>query len=105
MKSATARRRKRSSVSYGNTKQAVVLVGEKTKNLYRYVWWEIETMLDMSIPVVAANLNGERKMDPDLCPPILKGTPTMQVAYKAKIVKHALDDFCDNFASFKNKNN
>jgi len=26
-------------------------------------------MLDMSIPMVAVNLNGMRKMDPDLCPP------------------------------------
>ena len=25
-----------------NTKQAIVIVGEKTKNLYRFVRWEIE---------------------------------------------------------------
>ena len=87
----------------GDTKQAIVLIGEKTKNLFRYVRWEIETMLELGIPIVAVNLNQKRRMDPILCPPILKGTCTVHVAFRAKIIKHALGNFCDNFANYRGK--
>ncbi|RAS21041.1 TIR domain-containing protein [Paraburkholderia bryophila] len=85
-----------------NTKQAIVLIGEKTKNLYRYVRWEIEVCKELGIPIVAVNLNNSRAMDSALCPPILKGMPAVHVAFKMKIIKHGLDKFCDNFGSYKN---
>jgi len=85
-----------------NTKQAIVLIGDSTKNLHRYVRWELETCLNLGIPIVAVNLNGKRSMDDALCPPIIKDQPVVHVAYRAKIIKHALDNFCDNFAQHKN---
>jgi hypothetical protein len=85
----------------GDTKQGIVLIGEKTKNLFRYVRWEMETFLDLGIPLVAVNLNGMRQMDATLCPPILQGTPTIHVAFKAKVIKHALDEFCEKFPNYK----
>lgn len=84
-----------------NTKQAIVIVGEKTKNLYRFVRWEIEMCLNLGIPIVVVNLNGMRKMDAERCPPILKGTCSLHVPFKAKAVQRALDDFCDNFRKHK----
>lgn len=89
-----------------NTKQAIVIVivGEKTKNLFKFVRWEIETCLDLGIPIIVVNLNGLRSMDPDLCPPILRGTCSIHVPFKAKAIKHALDHFCDNFATHKRNN-
>lgn len=81
------------------TKQAIVLVGEKTKNLFRYVRWEIECCLEMNIPIVVVNLNGQKQMDSNFCPPILRGTCSVHVPFKMKIIKKALDDFCANFAS------
>lgn len=98
---ATVKRKLKERI--GNTKQAIVLIGEKTKNLFRYVRWEMDTMLELGIPIVAVNLNGKRMLDDDLCPPILKGTPTVHVAYRAKIIEHALGNFCDNFEGLKNK--
>jgi hypothetical protein len=98
---ATVKRKLKERI--GNTKQAVVLVGEKTKNLYRYVRWEIDTMLELGIPIVAVNLNGVRQLDNDLCPAILKGTPTVHVAFKAKIIQHALDEFYENFFKYREK--
>jgi MTH538 TIR-like domain (DUF1863) len=86
-----------------NSKQAIVLIGESTKNLFRFVRWEIETCLEMGIPIIAVNLNNLRKMDQALCPPILKGTPTVHVAFKARIIQKALDDLGDNFAANKAK--
>lgn len=98
---ATVKRKLRERI--GDTNQAVVLVGPKTKNLFRYVRWEIETMLELGIPIVASNLNQKRRMDPDLCPPILRGTCTVHVGFRAKIIQRALDNFCDNFSNFKDK--
>jgi hypothetical protein len=87
----------------GDTKQAIVLIGAKTKNLFRYVRWEIETMLDLKIPIVAVNLNQKRRMDPDRCPLILKGTCTLHVAYRAKIIQKALDDFENGLSVYAGK--
>jgi hypothetical protein len=84
-----------------NTKQAIVLIGDNTKNLYRYVRWELETCLNLGIPIVAVNLNGKRQMDPNLCPSVIKGKPVVHVSFKMKIIKHALDNFCDNFSKYK----
>lgn len=86
-----------------NTKQAIVVVGEKTKNLFRFVRWEIETCLDMGIPIVVVNLNKKKEMDATLCPPILRGTCSIHVPFRAKAIQHALDDFCDNFSAYKKK--
>jgi len=87
---------------FSNSKQAIVLVGEKTKNLFRYVRWEIDVCQELGIPIVAVNLNKLRSLDNNLCPPILKGTPVVHVEYKMKIIQHALDEFCENFAKYKN---
>lgn len=84
-----------------NTKQAIVIVGEKTKNLYRFVRWEIEMCLEMDIPIVVVNLNGKRDMDSELCPPILRDACAIHVPFKAKAIQYVLDVFCDNFAWHK----
>ena len=63
-----------------NTKQAIVLIGDSTKDLHRYVRWELEACLDLGTPIVASNLNGKRKLDPNLCPPIIKGKPVVHVS-------------------------
>jgi hypothetical protein len=86
-----------------NTKQAIVLVGKKTKDLYRYVRWELETCLELNIPIVAANLNELRKIDLDLCPPIIQGTTTMHIPFRMKAIKFALDDFPANYESYKGR--
>ncbi|MFM0414966.1 TIR domain-containing protein [Paraburkholderia aromaticivorans] len=80
-----------------NTKQAIVIIGEKTKNLFRFVRWEIEACIEMGIPIVAVNLNGKREMDEDRCPPILRDVCAIHVPFKAKAIQRALDVFCDNF--------
>ena len=43
-----------------NTKIFVLLVGEKTKYLYKYVKWEIEQALSLNLPIIVVNLNGKR---------------------------------------------
>lgn len=78
---------------FANAKQAIVLVGYNTRNLYKFVRWEIEVALDLDLPIIVVNLNGMRTYDPDLCPPILKDKYVIHVSYNARIIKYALDDF------------
>ncbi len=41
-----------------NAKQMVLLVGEKTKDLRKFVPWEIELARKQDIPIIVVNLNG-----------------------------------------------
>ncbi|HEY4380553.1 MAG TPA: TIR domain-containing protein [Acidobacteriaceae bacterium] len=86
---------------FSNAKQVIVIVGEKTKNLYRFVRWEIDVAISLGLPVVVVNLNGTRKLDTERCPPILKGHPAVHVSFKKDIIKYALDDFVDSFVNLE----
>jgi len=88
-----------------NTKQAVLLCGENTKNLYRFVRWELECCLDKKIPIVVANLNKRRDFDLNRCPPILNGAGAMHVAYGARIIKFALDNYAEDPKEYKSATN
>jgi len=85
--------KKRLRERLGDTKQAIVLVGEKTKNLYRFVRWELETCMNLGIPIIAVNLNGQRSQDGNLCPPIIRDEYVVHIPFKLKIIQYALDNF------------
>ena len=82
---------------FANAKQVLVLVGENTKNLYKFVRWEIEIAQKRDLPIIVVNLNGNRGMDPERCPAILRDWVAAHVAFKAKIIQHALDNFPDEY--------
>jgi hypothetical protein len=69
----------------------MVLVGEKTKNLYKYVRWELELALELGLPIIVVNLNEKRGMDPDRCPAIIKSACAVHIPFKLAAIKHALD--------------
>src|SRR6266478_8942433 len=48
--------------------QVLVLVGESTKNLRKFVGWEIDLALKLELPIIVVNLNDKRRMDADRCP-------------------------------------
>ena len=75
-----------------------VLVGEKTKNLFKFVRWELELAQDLGKPIVAVNLNGKRQQDGDRCPAIIKDSCVVHVSFKMKIIRHALDHWPGEFA-------
>lgn len=99
----TVRRRLRERLS--NTKQALVLIGEKTKNLHRFVRWEMETCQNLDIPLIAVNLNGKRSQDSDLCPPIIRDTYVVHIPFKLKIIQYALDNFPGEYHRRKPQDN
>lgn len=80
-----------------NSSAVVVLVGEKTKNLHKYVRWEIELALELGLPIIVANLNNKTHRDIDYCPPIIRDSCAIHVPFKAKAIKRALDNWPANF--------
>ena len=71
----------------------VVIVGESTKNLYKFVRWEIEFALELGLPIIVANLNNQTVMDPDRCPPLLRDACAIHVPFKKEAIKYALANF------------
>lgn len=78
-----------------NTKLFMLLVGEKTKNLHKFVRWEQEQALDLDIPIVVVNLNKKRKIDRDLCPAVMRDELAIHVSYHQKIIEYAIDNWGD----------
>ena len=78
---------------FKSAKQVIVLIGEKTKNKYKYVRWELEVAQDLDLPIIAVNLNNERTQDDDLVPPIIRDKYVVHVPFKLKIIKYAMDYF------------
>lgn len=75
-----------------NTKVLVVLIGENTKNLYKYVRWEIEYAIDNDIPIIGVNLNGSKIRD-SRCPPLLRDELCIYVPFGQKILNYALNQW------------
>ena len=74
-----------------NSKNLVVLVGENTKTLRKYVPWEIEIAIKADLPIIVVNLNGEKKFDSDLCPSLLKEELAVHIPFGVDIMQYALD--------------
>lgn len=74
-----------------NSKVFILLVGQNTKNLYRYVRWEIELALSMNLPIIVVNLSQKRGYDDFLCPPILHNALAVHISYSPKILQFALE--------------
>lgn len=76
-----------------STKVFVLLVGEKTKFLHKFVRWEIEQALNRGLPIIAVNLNGRRYKDENLCPAILDDELALHISFNQKIVARALEEW------------
>jgi MTH538 TIR-like domain (DUF1863) len=84
-----------------NTKVLVVLVGQKTKNLHKYVRWEIEYAIENDIPIIAVNLNGKKGIDETLCPPILRSELAIHIPFGQKILNYALNHWPASHAEYR----
>lgn len=87
-----------------NAKQVIVLVGEKIKNLRKFVPWEIELARKKDLPIIVVNLNGKREYDSDFCPSAIGDEVyTIHVSFNSKIVQYALDHFPTQYEEDKDK--
>lgn len=74
-----------------NSSAFVLIVGSKTKNLFKFVRWEIDLAMELGLPIIVANLNQTNGQDADLCPAILRDQCVVHVPFKKDAIKHALD--------------
>lgn len=87
-----------------NTKCFIILVGNKTKNLYKYVRWEIETALLLDLPIIVINLNNINGINYDFCPPIIREKLAVHIPYKKEVIKRALNYWPDEYYKLKKDN-
>lgn len=76
-----------------NTKVFVVLVGQSTRYLTKFVKWETEQALRSGMPMIAVNLNGIRHRDDRRCPPLIRDKLVMHVGFHSRIMQHALENW------------
>ncbi|MBY0554879.1 TIR domain-containing protein [bacterium] len=84
-----------------NSKILVVLVGEKTKNLRKYVPWEIEIALKADLPIIVVNLNKTKRKDDTLCPELLKSALAIHIPYGPKILQHAIENWPSSHIKYR----
>lgn len=76
-----------------NTKVFILLVGDNTKYLYKFVRWEIEQAINRDLPIIVVNLNGKRTKDSNLCPSVLDDELSLHVSFNQKIIEKALSSW------------
>ncbi len=84
-----------------NTKVFVVLIGEQTRYLYKFVKWEMEQALAMRLPIIAVNLNGLRQQDPDRCPPVIRDELVLHISFRAAALQKALETWPEDDARLR----
>lgn len=77
---------------FAASKLFIVLIGNNTRYLRKFVQWEIETAVRLDLPIVAVNLNGSRGQDP-LCPPSLREALAIYVPFNEKIITFAMKNW------------
>lgn len=86
---------------FKNSKLMIVLVGNHTKHLFKFVRWEIEYALENDIPIIVANLNGKRQMDDGLCPPILKNELALHVCFNQEVLNRCMNFWGDRHSDIR----
>jgi hypothetical protein len=76
----------------------VVLVGEKTKNLYKYVRWELDLALELGLPIIVANLTGANRPDHNRCPAIIRNACAVHIPYTLEALKYAMANWPTEFS-------
>lgn len=89
------------SERFDNSRLFILLVGDSTRYLYKFVKWEIEQAISRHIPIIVVNLNGKRQLDPDKCPPILNSQTAIHISFNQKIIEHALNNWVTQLDSIK----
>ncbi|MCA9323860.1 TIR domain-containing protein [Candidatus Saccharibacteria bacterium] len=88
-----------------NAKQFILLGSADAKKKggdgTSFLAYEVETMVSLGLPVVVANLDGDRTVDRSFIPkPLLDADYyTMSVSFQPKIIKYALDNYASEFAN------
>ena len=87
-----------------NTKQAVLLGSKHAKKKggdgNSFLAYEVDVLTELKLPVVIANLDGDRNIDKDFIPkPFLDDNYyTLSVSFQPAIIQKALDEYAPQYA-------
>ena len=83
----------------------LLLVGERTNRLTRFVKWETEYARRIDLPIVVSNLNKQRAYDSGRCPSAVteSGVYAVRISYERNIIKYAVDNFPQHYRQYKNE--
>lgn len=84
-----------------NSREFIALIGENTKNLFKFVRWEMEVALNLDIPIIGVNLNGKNGLDSDRCPAIIRDELVVYVPYGTEPINYALRNWPDDYRRLK----
>jgi hypothetical protein len=87
-----------------NSNLFIILIGEQTKFLTKFVRWEMEQAIKQDIPIIAINLNGKREMDENRCPPLIKDQLVLHISFNQKIIEKAVNEWIESRAQLKREN-
>lgn len=87
---------------FNDTKLLIVLVGDTTKNLYKYVRWEIEVALNLEIPIIAVNIIDSNTRIYSNYPPILRNELVINVQFHPKLIQYSIDNWINEHNRLKN---
>ena len=91
---------------FTDTKLLIVLVGDVTKNLYKYVRWEIEVALKLEIPIIAVNIMSNTTRILDNYPPIIRDDQLiLNVQYNQILLQYSIDNWIDVHSNQLKKGN
>lgn len=83
-----------------NSKLFILLIGDHTKLLTKFVKWEIETAIRLELPIICVNLNNSKTRD-ELKPHSLDGYPCIFIPYQEKIISYAMKNWPEEFKKHK----
>ena len=84
-----------------NSSTLVVLIGEQTRYLHKFVRWEMEQALKLGLAVIGVNLNGRRSQDSERCPPVIRDELAVYVSYNPAIMQFALENWPTSHQQYK----
>jgi len=87
-----------------NSKIFVLLVGERTRYLTKFVRWEIEQAIKRDLPMIVVNISGKRSMDEERCPPLAKEALAVHIPFSAAVMQHALDHWPGSHETYMYQN-
>lgn len=76
-----------------NSKAFVLLLGEHTKNLTKFVKWEVEHAIYLNLPIIVVNLNGKTCTDTDRMPTWLMSYPCISCPFQPRILQYSLENW------------
>ena len=79
------------AIRFQNSKLFILLVGEHTKFLRKFVPWEIDHAIRLKLPIIVVNLNKNYGVDLNRCPPRLTSCLSLHIPYSPKTIQHAMD--------------